>query len=147
MQGRSGPYGQHSDCFIYQPAKEVYTPVACRNLLLWSQKHLRSLHAIQIPGVFNRAADELSQAALPGEWRLHPQMIWGRFRAAQVDLFSWTSGGSPETTQCQEFYSLTEAMLGTDALANSWPRGLRKYAFLPVSLIQHKHCMYTGMYT
>ncbi len=95
-----------------------------RHLLLWSQKHLRSLRAIHIPGVFNRAADELSRAALPGEWRLHPQvvqLIWGRFGAAQVDLFA-----SPETTHCQEFYSLTEATLGSDALAHSWPRGLRK---------------------
>ncbi len=103
------------------------------HLLLWSQKHLRSLRAIHIPGVFNRAADELSRAALPGEWRLHPQavqLIWGRFGAAHVDLFA-----SPETTHCQEFYSLTEATLGTDVLAHSWPRGLRKYAFPPVSLL------------
>ncbi len=81
-----------------------------RHLLLWSQKHLRSLRAIHIPGVFNRAADELSRAALPGEWRLHPQavqLIRGRFGAAQVDLFA-----SPETTHCQEFYSLTEAFVG-----------------------------------
>ncbi len=109
-----------------------------RHLLLWSQKHLRSLCAIHIPGVFNRAADELSRAALPGEWRLHPQavqLIWGRFGAAQVDLFA-----SPETTHCQEFYSLTEATLGTDALAHSWPRGLRKYAFPPVSLLAQTLC-------
>ncbi len=46
-----------------------------RHLLLWSQKHLRSLRAIHIPGVFNQAADELSRAALPGEWRLHPQAV------------------------------------------------------------------------
>ncbi len=88
-----------------------------RQLLLWSQKHLRSLRAIHIPGVFNRGADELSRAALPGQWRVHPQavqLIWGRFGAAQVDLFA-----SPEATHCQEFYSLTEAMLGTDALAHS----------------------------
>ncbi len=109
-----------------------------RHLLLWSQKHLRSLRAIHIPGVFNRAANELSRAALPGEWRLHPQavqLIWGRFGAAQVDLFA-----SPETTHCQEFYSLTEATLGTDALAHSWPRGLRKYAFPPVSLLAQTLC-------
>ncbi len=75
-----------------------------RHLLLWSQKHLRSLNAIHIPGVFNQAADELSRAALPGEWRLHPQavqLIWSQFRVAQVDLFA-----SPETTHCQWFYSL-----------------------------------------
>ncbi len=46
-----------------------------RHLILWSQKHLRSLRAIHIPGVFNQAADELSRAALPGEWRLHPQAV------------------------------------------------------------------------
>ncbi len=78
-------------------------------------------------GVFNRPADELSRAALPGEWRLHPQavqLIWRRFGVAQVDLFAF-----PETTHCQWFYSLTEATLGTDALAHSWPRSLHKYAF------------------
>ncbi len=60
-----------------------------RHLLLWSLKHLRSLRAIHIPGVFNRAADELSRAALPGEWRLHPQavqLIWGRFGDAKGGL-------------------------------------------------------------
>ncbi len=58
-----------------------------RHLLLWSQKYLRSLRAIHIPGVLNRAADKLSrQPALPGEWRLHPQvvqLIWSLFGAAQ----------------------------------------------------------------
>ncbi len=41
--------------------------------------------------LLNRAAEELSQAALPGEWRLHPQMvllIWRCFGLAQVDLFA-----------------------------------------------------------
>ncbi len=97
-------------CRMSQPA---------RHLLLWNQKHLRSLHAIHIPGVLNWTADKLSRAALPGKWRLHPQvvqLIWGRFGAAQVDLFA-----SPETTHCQEFYSLTKATLCTDALAHSWP--------------------------
>ncbi len=40
-----------------------------RHLLFWSQKHLRSLHAIHIPGVFNRAVDKLYRVALPGECR------------------------------------------------------------------------------
>ncbi len=61
-----------------------------RHLLLWSQKHLRSLRAVHVPGELIRAADELSrQHALPGEWRLHPevlQLIWRRFGDAQVDL-------------------------------------------------------------
>ncbi len=109
-----------------------------RHLVLWSQKHLRSLRAIHIPGLLNRAADELSRAALPREWRLHPQtvqLMWRRFGPAQVDLFA-----SLETSHCQLFFSLTEGTLGTDALAHSWPRGLRKYAFPPVSLLAQTLC-------
>ncbi len=109
-----------------------------RHLLLWSQKHLRSLRAIHIPGVLYRVADKLSRAALPGEWRLHPQvvqLIWGEFGVAQVDLFA-----SPGTSHCQLFYSLSGGTLGTDALAHSWPRGLRKYAFPPVSLLAQTLC-------
>ncbi len=74
-----------------------------RHLLLWSQKHLRSLRAVHVPGELNHAADELSrQHALPGEWRLHPevlQLIWRRFGDAQVDLFA-----SPDTSHCQFFF-------------------------------------------
>ncbi len=100
-----------------------------RHLLLWSRKHLRSLRAIHIPGLLNRTADELSRAALPGEWRLHPQtvqLIWQRFGLAQVDLFA-----SLETSHCQLFYSLTDGTLGTDALAHSWPRGLSQICISP----------------
>ncbi|CAM4664548.1 unnamed protein product [Leuciscus chuanchicus] len=104
-----------------------------RHLLIWSQKHLRSLRAIYIPGDLNHAAVELSRLRpLPGEWRLHPQsvqLIWDHFGDAQVDLFA-----SHDFSHCNLFYSLTEGTLGTDALAHSWPRGLRKYAFPPVSL-------------
>ncbi len=93
-----------------------------RHLLLWSQKHLRSLHAVHVPGKLNRAADELSrQPTLLEEWRLHPevlQLIWRRFGDAQVDLFA-----SPDTSHCQLFFSLSEGTLCTDALAHSWPRG------------------------
>ncbi len=78
------------------------------------------------------------QHALPGEWRLHPevlQLIWRRFGDAQVDLFA-----SPDTSHCQLFFSLSEGTLGTDALACSWPRGLCKYAFPPVSLLAQTLC-------
>ncbi len=107
--------------------------------LLWSQKHLRSLRAVHVPDELNRAADELSSLpALPGEWRLHPevlQLIWRRFGDAQVDLFA-----SPDMSHCQLFYSLSEGTLGTDVLAHSWPQGLRKYAFPPVSLLAQTLC-------
>ncbi|KAL0150698.1 hypothetical protein M9458_054002 [Cirrhinus mrigala] len=93
-----------------------------RHLLLWSQKRLKSLRAVHIPGELNRAADQLSrQPTHPGEWRLHPQtvqLIWSRFGEAQIDLFA-----SPESSHCQLYYSLSEAPLGRDALAHSWPPG------------------------
>ncbi|KAI2655010.1 ORF V: Enzymatic polyprotein [Labeo rohita] len=104
-----------------------------RHLLLWSQTWLKSLRAVHIPGELNRAADQLSrQSTHPGEWRLHPQvvqLIWSHFGEAQIDLFA-----SPESSHCQLFYSLSEAPLGRDALAHSWPPG-PKYAFPPVSLL------------
>ncbi len=94
---------------------------------------------VHIPGQLNRVADALSrQLTFPGEWRLHPEtirLIWSRFGDAQVDLFA-----SPESSHCQLYFSLTEGPLGTDALAHSWPRALRKYAFSPVSLLAQTLC-------
>ncbi|KAI2643911.1 hypothetical protein H4Q32_026197 [Labeo rohita] len=95
-----------------------------RRLLLWRE--------------LNRAADQLSQQSTHrGEWRLHPQLvqlIWSHFGEAQIDLFA-----SPESSHCQLFYSLSEAPLGRDALAHSWPPG-PKYAFPPVSLLAQTLC-------
>ncbi len=74
-----------------------------RHLLLWSHTRLKSLRAVHIPGVLNRAADALSrQLTFPGEWRLHPEtirLIWSRFGEAQVDLFA-----SRESSHCQWFF-------------------------------------------
>ncbi len=110
-----------------------------RHLLLWSPTQFKSLRAVHIPGKLNRAADALSrQLSFPGEWLLHPEtirLIWSRFGEAQVDLFA-----SPESSHCQLYFSLTEGPLGTDALAHSWPRALRKYAFPPVSLPAQTLC-------
>ncbi len=99
-QRHSGLYGQHGDRCVYQGSlRSRCMSQFARHILLWSQKHLRSLRAIHIPEVFNQAADELSRAALPRRWRLHPQvvqLIWIRFGVAQVDLIA-----SPETAHFQ----------------------------------------------
>ncbi|KAL0162349.1 hypothetical protein M9458_041745, partial [Cirrhinus mrigala] len=101
--------------------------------------HVKSLRTVHIPGHLNHVADALSrQVTFRGEWRLHPhtvQLIWNRFGEAQIDLFA-----SHESTHCALWYSLTEAPLCTDALVHSWPRGPRKYAFPPVSLIAQTLC-------
>ncbi len=110
-----------------------------RHLLLRSHTQFKSLRAVHIPGQLNRAADALSrQLTFPGEWRLHTEttlLNWSRFGEAQVDLFA-----SPESSHCQLYFSLTEGPLGTDALAYSWHRALRKYAFPPVSLLAQTLC-------
>ncbi|KAI2655651.1 hypothetical protein H4Q32_024245 [Labeo rohita] len=62
--------------------------------------------------------------------------LTSQFGQAQVDFFA-----SPESTHCQLWYGLTEAPLGTDALAHSFPRYLlAKYAFPHVSLIAQTLC-------
>ncbi|KAI2665751.1 hypothetical protein H4Q32_022840 [Labeo rohita] len=132
-QARVGQVRQHCDCGLHQPPGRLRSfrmSQLARHLLLWSQHRLKSLRATHIPGEANRMAGSLSrQVSLGGEWRLHPQsvqLIWDRFGQAQVDLFA-----SPESTHCQLWYGLTEAPLGIDALAHSWPRGRLKYAFPP----------------
>ncbi len=47
---------------------------------------------------------------------------------------------TPKSSHCQLYFSLTEGPLGTDALAHSWPRALRKYAFPPLSLLAQTLC-------
>ncbi len=100
-----GPYGQHCGCVVYQPGGGIRSrrmSQLARHLLLWSHTRLKSLRAVHIPGVLNRAADALSrQLTFPGEWRLHPEtirLIWSRFGEAQVDLFA-----SRESSHCQWF--------------------------------------------
>ncbi len=114
-------------------------PQLARHLLLWSHTQFKSLRDVHIPGKLNRAADALSrQLTFPREWRLHPEtirLIWSPFGEAQVDLFA-----TPESSHCQLYFSLTEGLLGTDALAHSWPRALRKYAFPPLSLLAQTLC-------
>ncbi len=109
-----------------------------RHLLLWSRKHLRSLRAIHIPSLLNRTGRRAVTSCAPR--RMETPSPDGsadlrRFGLAQVDLFA-----SLETSHCQLFYSLTEGTLGTDALAHSWPWGLHKYAFPPVSLLAQILC-------
>ncbi|XP_052449323.1 uncharacterized protein LOC128011199 [Carassius gibelio] len=108
-----------------------------RRLLFWAHPRLASLRAIYIPGKVNRAADLLSRTGpLPGEWRLHPEvvhLIWTRFGRAHTDLFA-----SAETTHCKMWFSLSGqgGPLGLDALSHEWPGGLL-YAFPPLPLIPH----------
>ncbi len=137
-QARASLHGQHCGGLVHQPAgRYTITPHVTARPPSPSQVQVTA--CCSHPGQLNRAADALSQQlTFPGEWRLHPEtirLIWSQFGEAQVDLFA-----SSESSHCQLYFSLTEGPLGTDALAHSWPRALRKYAFPTVSLLAQTLC-------
>ncbi len=71
-QGRSGPYGKHCDHCVYQPARwfTLLSHVATRPTPPPLESEASEVPSyIHIPGVFNQTTDELSRAALPGEWQ------------------------------------------------------------------------------
>ncbi len=141
-QARASPHGQHCGYFVHQPAgRYMITP----HVIARPPSPPLESHAFQVPARCSHPGEAqscgrhaLTTAHFPGEWRLHPEtirLIWSRFGEAQVNLFA-----SPESSHCQLYFSLTEGPLGTDALAHSWPRALRKYAFPPVSLLAQTLC-------
>ncbi len=135
-RARTGPYGQHCDRCVHQPTRWSTLPshVATRPppppleseapfiFRACSTGHPTSCHELRSP----ESGDSIPRTV---------QLIWRRFGLAQVDPFA-----SLETSHCQLFYSLTGGTLGTDALAHSWPRGLSKYAFPPLSLLAQTLC-------
>ncbi len=137
-RARTGPYGQHCDRCVHQPTRWSTLPsyVATRPPpppLESEASEVASRHSysgLAQPDRPTSCAPRRMETPSPdGPADLR------RFGLAQVDLFA-----SLETSHCQLFYSLTEGTLGTDALAHSWPRGLRKYAFPPVSLLAQTLC-------
>ncbi len=65
------------------------------NLLLCADRHILSIRAAHIPSLLNHRENMLSRKGIPqGEWRSHPEsvrMIWTRYGAAEVDLFTTSS--------------------------------------------------------
>ncbi len=141
-QACTGPYGQHGDRCVHQPPgwSTLPSPVATRP---------------PSPPLESEASEVASRRSYP--WRaqscsrraLTSARPSGRMATpprgspADLETLRGRSGrpvASPDTFHCQLFYSLSEGTLGTDALAHSWPRGLRKYAFPPVSLLAQILC-------
>ncbi len=118
--------------------KAVYAPVACRNSPAISSFGVRS--------IWGRFAPFMSQASsIVQPTSSHVSTPFWENGDSTPRYPSWigdASGtlASPDTSHCQLFFSLSEGTLGTDALACSWPRGLRKYAFPPVSLLAQTLC-------
>ncbi len=140
-RARTGPYGQHCDRCVHQPTRWSTLPshVATRPPpppLESEASEVASRHSYS--GLAQPDSRRAVTSCAPR--RMETPSPDGpadlrRFGLAQVDLFT-----SLETSHCQLIYSLTEGTLGTDALAHSWPRGLRNYAFPPVSLLAQTLC-------
>ncbi|KAI2648631.1 hypothetical protein H4Q32_018781 [Labeo rohita] len=138
----ASPHRQHSDGRLYQSPRgfAFLSYVATR---LPSPPLESEVAQIATCRSHSRRAESCSGCALTpaySPWRMvtpspsgpaYLELIRGRL----IDLFA-----SPESAHSQLFYSLTEAPLGTDALARRWPRGLTKYAFPPVSLLAQTLC-------
>ncbi|KAL0147994.1 hypothetical protein M9458_056721, partial [Cirrhinus mrigala] len=136
----AGPHGQHGDGRLYQSPRgfAFRSHVATRP----PSPPLESKVA-QIATCHSHSggAEPCSRCALTpaySPWRMETPSPGG---PADLEPIR----GSSDRSVCFPgirplFYSLTEAPLGTDALAHSWPRGLIKYAFPPVSLLAQTLC-------
>ncbi len=117
--------------------KVVYAPrmsQLARHLLLWSRKHLRSLRAIHIRACSTGQDRAVTSCA--------PRRMETPSPDGPADLATfWTRTGRPvRVPRDVALPVVLQGTLGTDALAHSWPRGLRKYAFPPVSLLAQTLC-------
>ncbi len=141
-KARASPHGQHCGALVYQPAGGyTITPhVTARP----PSPPLES-HAVQVtvccshPGTDHLCGRRaLTTAHVPRRVATP-----SRDDPADLESIRGSSGrpvASPESSHCQLYFSLTEGPLGTDALAHSWPRALRKYAFPPVRLLAQTLC-------
>ncbi len=138
----TGPLGQHCDRCVHQPPRRSTLPshVATRPPsppLESEASEVASRHSCP------RRAQSCSRRALTSARPSGRMATPPRGTPADLETLRGRSGrpvASPDTSHCQLFFSLSEGTLGTDALACSWPRGLRKYAFPPVSLLAQTLC-------
>ncbi len=138
----TGPYGQHCDRCVYQAPRRSTLPshVATRPPsppLESEASEVASRHSCP------RRAQSCSRRALTSARPSGRMATPPRGTPADLETLRGRSGrpvASPDTSHCQLFFSLSEGTLGTDALACSWPRGLRKYVFPPVSLLAQTLC-------
>ncbi len=138
----TGPHGQHCDRCIHQPPGRSTLPshVATRT----PSPPLES-EASEVASRRScpRRAQSCSRRALTSARPSGRMATPPRGTPADLETLRGCSGrpvASPDTSHCQLFFSLSEGTLGTDALACSWPQGLRKHAFPPVSLLAQTLC-------
>ncbi len=139
-------YGQHCDHCIHQPPRRstllshVATPPPSPPLELKGSK-------VASRRSYLRWAQSCSQWALTSA-RPSVRMVTPPWDGpADWETLRQRSGRPiclPNTSHYQLFFYLSEGTLGTDALELSWPLGLRKYEFPPVSFLAQTLCSQGG---
>ncbi len=124
-QGRSGPYGQHCDRCVCQPARRFTLPshVATRPPPppLESEFPLCHPHPRSVQSASRRAVLSSTEQAV--------QLIWGRFGAAQVDLFASPGVLLPNRGNARHGYTGTQLAPGPAQIClNDW----RPVALTPI---------------
>ncbi len=139
-QARASPHGQHCGGLVYQPAGGyTITPhVTARP----PSPPLES-HAVQVTACCSHpgAAQSCGRRALT---TAHvPRRMATPSRDDPADLESIRGSSGRPVCLPRVLPLPAEGPLGTDALAHSWPRALRKYAF-PQWAYSHRHCASSG---
>ncbi len=130
----TSPYGQLCDRCVHQPTR-------------WSTLPSHVTTRPPPPPLESEASEVASRHSYPGLAQpdsrravtsCSPRRMETPSPDGPADLATfWTRTGRP--VRVPRDVALPVA-LGTDALAHSWPRGLRKYAFPPVSLLAQTLC-------
>ncbi len=124
-QGRSGPYGQHCDRCVYQPARRFTLPshVATRPPPPPLESEFPSCHP------HPRSVQSASRRAVLSSTEQAVQLIWGRFGAAQVDLFASPGVLLPNRGNARHGYTGTQLAPGPAQIClNDW----RPVALTPI---------------
>ncbi len=134
-QARASPYGQHCSGLVYQPAGGyTITPhVTARP----PSPPLES-HAVQVTACCSHPGEAQSCGRRALTTAHVPRRVATPSRDDPADLESIR--GSSGRPVCLPRVLPLPAVLFPDALAHSWPRALRKYAFPPVSLLAQTLC-------
>ncbi len=141
-QARASPHGQHCGCLVHQPAGRytITSHVTARP----PSPPLES-HTVQVTARCSHPGEAQSCGRCALTTAHIPRRVAtpSRDDPANLESIRGSSGGPvcfPLSSHCQLYFSLTEGPLGTDALAHSWPRVLRKYTFPLVSLLAQTLC-------
>ncbi len=141
-QARTGPHGQHYDRCVHQPTR-------------WSTLPSHVATRPPPPPLESEASEVASchshsGLAQPGSRRAvtscAPRRVETPSPDGPADLETFqASSGRPvcvprDLSLPVVFLADRGNTVGTDALAHSWPRGLRKYVFPPVSLLTQTLC-------